>query len=120
MANRKAEPLEPIIFENEETGEKITIDYDREMVLRMEREGFGGQVISEHFDSMPIDTAVNLLYYGMLKYQPNTTKEQAMNFLFDAVGMSGEFMERLAALYMQPYKALQEASAKNSKWRMKK
>ena len=115
---RKAK-AEPIVFENGETGEKITIEFNRAVIMQMEREGFSGQKVTASFEDMPIDTAIHLLYYGMKMHQPNVTLEEATDFFFDNIGFNGDFMSRLGELYSEPYLALKEAASKNSVWKMK-
>lgn len=114
---RKAK-AEPIVFENTETGEKIIIEFSRAVIVRMEREGFSGQKVAASIEDMPIDTAIKLLYYGMLMHQPETTLEEATDFFFENVGFSEGFMSRIGELYAEPYTALSEATSKNAKWKM--
>lgn len=115
---RKAK-LEPIVFENAETGEQIVIEFNRAVIVKMEREGFSGQKVAASIEDMPIDTAIKLLYYGMLMHQPKTTIDEATDFFFDNVGLNEEFMGRIGELFAEPYIALQEATSKNAKWKMK-
>ena len=118
MAERKA--VTPLVLENEETGEKIIFEYDRDMILQMDAEGISGANIGDKLRDMPVSTMVKLVYYGMLIHQPDTTLEDATNLVFEAIGMDHEFLERLGELFSEPYNALMEASLKNGKWRVKK
>ena len=113
---RKAEEVKPLVFVNGETNEEVIIEFNREIVLQMEREGLSGEKISAMIDEAPISTVADLFYYGMLMHQPNTTRKEAADFLFDNVGFNDAVIERLARLFEKPYSDMIEAQRKNSHW----
>lgn len=119
MATKKTETVEPIVFVNGETGESVTIEFNRSVVLRMEREGFTGEKIAGMIDDAPVSTVADLWYYGMLMHQPETTREEAYDFFFDNIGFDEGIIERLARLFEKPYTDMMNAQRKNSRWTMK-
>lgn len=116
---RKVEEVKPLVFVNGETGETITVEFNRSVILRMEREGITGEKIAEMINTAPISTVSDLFYYGMLMHQPDTTREQAEDFLFENVGLESNIIERLARLFEKPYSEMVEAQRKNSLWTVK-
>ena len=116
---RKTEEVKPLVFANSETGETITVEFNRSIILRMEREGITGEKIADGINTAPISTVSTLFYYGMLMHQPDTTRQQAEDFLFDNVGLDSNIIERLAKLFEKPYSDLVEAQRKNSLWTVK-
>lgn len=116
MAKKANEEVKPIVFKDSETGETVTIEFNRSIILRMEREGYSGEKISDLVRETPMSAVADLFYYGMLMHQPNTTREEAEEFLFDNVGMSETIIERLARLFEKPYQDLMDAQRKNSRW----
>ena len=116
---KKTETVEPLVFVNGETGEEIIIEFNRAVVLRMEREGFSGEAISEGIRNTPLSALTDLFYYGMLMHQPNTTKDEAVDFFFDNVGADEGILDRLARLFTKPYEDMMTAQRKNSLWTVK-
>ena len=116
----KKENAEPLVFTNGETGETVTIEFNRAVILQMDRDGYSGEKIAEKAQQAPISTLVDLFYYGMLMHQPNTTKEEAYDFFFDNVGADENVLERLTDLFVQPYENMMTAQRKNSRWTMRK
>ena len=119
MAKKINATAEPLVFVNGETGEEITIEFNRAIVLRMEREGYSGEVLADEVRKAPISTLVDLFYYGMLMHQPDTTKEQATDFFFDNIGANTDVMERITQLFEKPYTDMMTAQRKNSLWTVK-
>lgn len=115
----KKSNTEPLVFVNNETGETVTIEFNRRVILRMEREGFGGEALADSMKTAPISSVVELFYYGMLMHQPETTLDEATDFFFDNVGADTGIIERLTDLYAKPYEDMLTAQRKNSRWTMK-
>ena len=109
----------PIVFENNETGEQIVIEFNRSVILQMERDGLTGEKIAGAVENAPMSTISDMFYYGMLMHQPETTRQEAVDFLFDNVGFDGQIIERLAKLYEKPYSDMAETQRKNSHWTVK-
>ena len=119
MATKKTKDVEPLVFVNGETGEEITIEFNRMIVLQMEKEGYSGERIASEIDNAPISTVADLFYYGMLMHQPGTTKEEAYDFFFENVGVDEKIFSRLAELFTKPYEDMMTAQRKNSLWTVK-
>lgn len=119
MATKKTETVEPLVFTNSETGKKITVEFNRIIVLQMDADGYSSDFIMEKIHTSPVSTLANVFYYGMLMHQPDTTKEEAIDFFFDNVGISEELITRLAGLYGKTYNEMVNAQRKNSVWTVK-
>lgn len=119
MATKKENNVTPLVIANSESGTTITIEFNRSIILRMEREGLSSDKVAEAVDNAPLSAISDLFYYGMLMHQPQTTHEEAENLLFDGVGISAELVSRLAALYQKPYEDMMAAQRKNSLWTVK-
>ncbi len=118
MAKKEA-TVNPLVIANAETGRAVTIEFNRTIILRMEREGMSSEKVGEAVKTSPLSAINDLFYYGMLMHQPETTREEAETLLFDGIGISGELVERLAALYQKPYEDMITAQRKNSLWTVK-
>lgn len=116
---KKAEEIRPLVLTNEEEGKTITIEFNKAVILRMEDEGFSGEVLAEKAQNAPMTAFSTLFYYGMLMHQPETRKEEAVDFFFDNIGADDEIMERLTNLFTKPYQDMMTAKRKNSRWAMK-
>lgn len=119
MATKKTEIVEPLVFVDGETGETVTIEFNRSIILRMEREGLTGEKIAGMVENAPMSTVTDLWYYGMLMHQPETTREEAEAFLFDNIGFDADIIGRLAKLFEKPYADMMLAQRKNSRWTMR-
>lgn len=119
MATKKENTVTPLVLANSETGKTVTIEFNRNIILRMEREGLASDKVAEAVTNAPLSAISDLFYYGCLMHQPNTTREEAENLLFDGVGVSAELVERLAGLYQKPYMDMVSAQRKNSLWTVK-
>lgn len=118
MAKKEAN-VNPLVIANAETGKTVTIEFNRAVVLRMEREGMSSEKVGEAVKEAPLSAVNDLFYYGMLMHQPETTRDEAETLLFDGIGISAELVERLAALYQKPYADMITAQRKNSLWTVK-
>lgn len=115
----KQNKVEPLVFVNGETGETVTIEFNRLIILKMDAEGYSGDLIADKVRNAPLSSMVDLFYYGMLMHQPNTTKEEAADFFFDNVGADEKVLERLTDLFTKPYEDMVTAQRKNSLWTVK-
>lgn len=116
---KKENEVRPIVFENKDTGEKITIEFNREIILRMDADGYSKDGIEEKLSAYPLNTIARLFYYGMLMHQPETTLKEATDFFFDHIGQDDDIIERLAELFAKPYNDMMSAQRKNSLWVVK-
>ena len=117
MATNKT--AEPLVFTNAETGETVIVEFNRSVILRMERDGYSGDAIPEKAKNAPMSTISTLFWYGMLMHQPDTTMEEGINFFFDNVGTDENIMDRLTSLFTKPYEDMLSAQRKNSRWTVK-
>lgn len=111
--------IEPLVFVNSETGEEVVIEYNRIVILRMEKAGYSGDKLAEALRDTPISTVADLFYFGMLMHRPGTTKEEAYDFFFDNVGFDEKLVGKLTDLFIKPYEDMINAQRKNSLWTVK-
>lgn len=116
MATKKATDLKPVTLTNQD-GSKLTLTFNRDMVLRMEDEGYPSDVLADMMDTKPNKGSVILTYYALLLHQPDATVELAKNLYF-AMGAGSDFIKRLSELYGNAVETLIDGDGKNSIWTM--
>ena len=101
------ERAKPIKLTNNETGKKYTIDFNRDVVRRAERNGFSPNDC-ERYPSKLAD----LWYYGFLMHHEREITRKVTDALLDDLGgIAGApdgLFERLGELYWQTYKTLDD------------
>ena len=110
--------VKPLIIENKETGKTLTIEFNRAVILKMDKLG----LISGEFMSLatksPLTVASTLFYWGLQMHHPEITEEESNEILFDEIGLREDILTRLSELFMTPYTAIADAR-KNSAWTVK-
>lgn len=110
--------VKPLVLENKETGRTLTIEYNRAIILKMDRLG----VISSDFmasaDKSPLTFACTLFYWGLQMHHPEITEEEAQEILLDEIGLQDNLFARLSELFTTPYTSIMDAR-KNSLWTVK-
>ena len=105
----------PIIIENNETGKKYTLQYNRASQKRAARMGF--KVTDIQDDPYAIE---DLFYHAFYMHHGNSvSKDDTNHILYDELGgMSEAMLDRLAELWAVCLEDLYqtEDKAKNSKW----
>jgi len=106
----------PVTLTNDK-GEKLVLDIDRDMVLRMEDEGYGSDVLADLMETKPNKGSIILTYYSMLKNKPDATIEDAKELYF-TLGVKSGIVERLSSLYGYSATSLIDGDTKNVTWTM--
>lgn len=112
------EKVRPIIISNPETGEKYTLEFNRESVKYAEQQGFN---IDDIANGKMMSGVGDLFFYAFRMHHRGIRRDKVDAILFDGMGgITEEMMGRLAELYAEPYNALiqDEDGRKNSKWAM--
>ena len=92
------ERINPIRITNNKTGDVYELDFNREAVFVMDREGFK---VGE-FGDFPATDIPKLFYYAFRKNHRKMTKAQTDKFLRDELhGLTQPMIERLLQLYLQ-------------------
>ena len=110
--------VEPMIIENKELGKKLIVEYNRAIILEMDRHGIINNDFLANAVRSPLSVALTLFYWGLKMHQPEMTEAEAETLLFDEIGLGDDILERLSELFMTPYTAIVEAR-KNSAWTVK-
>ena len=110
--------VEPMIIENKELGKKLVVEYNRAIILEMDRHGIINNDFLASAVRSPLSVALTLFYWGLKMHQPEMTESEAETLLFDEIGLGDDVLERLSELFMTPYTAIVEAR-KNSAWTVK-
>lgn len=110
--------VKPLVFENKETGQTLTVEFNRATIMQMDRLGVIGTDFMENAMNRPLTVASTLFYWGLKMHQPNITEEEAENILFDGIGLGDDVLTRLTELFMTPYTSIMDAR-KNSAWTVK-
>ena len=99
------ERVKPIELTDNETGKTYTLDFNRDVVRRAERNGFS-LTECEKFPSMLSD----LFYYSFLMHHDREINRKKADALLDDLGGIGHAPEgmfgRLSDLYVQTYSSL--------------
>lgn len=110
--------VKPLVLENKDTGRKLTVEFNRAVILKMDRLGVIGGDFAESFGNSPLTSTMTLFYWGLQMHHPEITEEEAEAILFDEIGLSTELLSRLGELFMIPYTSIVDAR-KNSVWTVK-
>lgn len=109
-----ADKVKPIILTDEDNDRQYTLEFNRDIVRRVERNGFS---IFE-CDSHPI-LLEDLFYYAFLMHHDREVNKKKAVKLLDAIGGIANapkgLFERLNELYFQAYETLDDGDAKNVK-----
>ena len=99
----KSERLNPMVITDPDTGREYTLEFSRKTVSKTEQAGFD----MNKLESMGM-TMIPLMFWGaFLMHHPHMTKDQTDKILFDGLGgMNDEELNRLGALYAEPFKSL--------------
>lgn len=116
MATKKATELKPVTLTKQD-GTTLTLTFNRDMVLRMEDEGYASDVLADLMETKPNKGSVILTYYALLLHQPDATIDMAKELYF-AMGAGSDFIRRLSELYGNAVETLIDGDGKNSIWTM--
>lgn len=95
--------LKPIVIRDEEIGKTYTLRFTRATVRKMEQDGFNIMT----FEEKPMTNLPELFYGSFLADQPYMKRKDTDAILFDKLqGLSQQFIEKLSALYNEPFNTL--------------
>lgn len=111
--------IKPICITDSETGEKYTLEFNRESVLFAERNGFNIDDIDIH----PMTRIPELFFYAFRMHHKFIKREKTDEILFDKEkglgGMPEGMLNRLGELYAAPFNAFkrdeEDTEGKNSR-----
>lgn len=85
-------------------GKDYCLEYTRETVKQMEREGFvSGDIVTKPMSTLP------KLFAGAFKaHHRFDTKQKEIEEIFDALSNKGALVEKLAEMYAEPMEALMD------------
>jgi hypothetical protein len=92
------ERVNPIKLTNNKTGEVFELDFNRESLFVMDRDGFKIDEVTDY----PATNIPKLFYYSFRKNHRKMTKTQTDSILQDVLhGVTPKMLERLILLYNQ-------------------
>ena len=85
-------------------GKEYCLEYTRESIKQMEREGFvASDVVDKPMSSLP------KLFAGAFKaHHKYDTKQKVIEEIFEAIPNKGAFLEKLTDMYAEPMEALMD------------
>ena len=92
------ERVNPIKLTDNKSGETYELDFNRETLFAMDRDGFRIDEVTD----FPATNIPKLFYYSFRKNHRKMTKSQTDNILHNVLhGLSPKMLERLIVLYNQ-------------------
>ncbi len=88
----------------EHRGKEYTLEYTRESIKQMEREGFvGGDIVTKPMTTLP------KLFAGAFKaHHKFDTKQKQIDEMFDLFKNKNALIEKLAEMYAEPMETLMD------------
>lgn len=109
-----ADRVKPIILTDEDNGRQYTLEFNRDVVKRVERNGFSIFDCEKHPSLIE-----DLFYYSFLMHHERDVSKKKAQQLFEAIGglvnAPKGLIERLNELYFQAYDTLADGDGKNVK-----
>lgn len=101
-----SQSVKPIVITDSATGNQYTIEYNRESVLFAESRGFKFADVGDYL----MTKLPELWFYGFRMHHKSVSRQKT-DALLDGIGALPEgFLERLGALYAEPYNQLLEGN----------
>jgi hypothetical protein len=85
-------------------GKEYTLEYTRESVKQMEREGF----VANDIVAKPMSTLPKLFAGAFKAHHKFDTKQKQIDEIFDLFGNKQALIEKLAEMYAEPIEALMD------------
>lgn len=85
-------------------GKDYCLEYTRETVKQMEREGF----VSSDIVAKPMSTLPKLFAGAFKAHHRYDTKQKVIEEIFDALSNKGALVEKLAEMYSEPMETLMD------------
>ena len=83
-------------------GKEYTLEYTRETIKQMEREGF----VAEDVASKPMTTLPRLFAGAFKAHHKFDAKQKIIDEMFEHFTNKGALLEKLAEMYHEPFEAL--------------
>ena len=94
-------------LEFEHNGKKYTLEYTRESVRQMEREGF----VANDIVDKPLLTLPKLFAGAFKAHHKHDAKPKTIDEMFDLLTNKSALIEKLAEMYAEPMEALMDDCA---------
>ena len=88
----------------EHKGKEYTLEFTRETIKQMEREGF----IPDDVANKPMLTLPKLFAGAFKAHHKFDTKQKAIDEMFECFTNKGALLEKLAEMYHEPFEALMD------------
>ena len=102
--------VKPIVITDTESGEKYTLEFDKESIKFAERNGFNIDDLARY----PVTKIEELFWYAFRKNHKRVDLLKARKLLEGIGALPDDFIERLVNLYAKPYEAFSDVEGKNS------
>lgn len=99
-----SERVNPIVLTDVETGNKYILEFNRQTVERAEKNGF--TFSAEKLTNSPMTTILDLWYWSFQMHNRGITRDKTTEILEQCGGISDAIIERLGALYNEPFNTL--------------
>ena len=90
--------IDPIKITDNDSNEVYTLDFSRESIAFMERQGFA---VNDNTFDFPVTNIPKLWYYAFRKNHRKLSQQQTDKLLEKLGGVTPKIMERLIQLYQQ-------------------
>ncbi len=102
--------VKPMIITDNETGERYTLEFDKDSVRFAERNGFDIDDLGKY----PMTKLEELFWYAFRKHHMRVDRLKANKLLYGIGKLPDNFAERLVALYAEPYRAFDEGETETT------
>lgn len=96
--------VKPMIITDNETGERYTLEFDKDSVRFAERNGFD----IDDLGRFPMTKLEELFWYAFRKHHKRVDRIKANKLLYGIGKLPDNFTERLVTLYAEPFKGFDE------------
>ena len=91
--------VKPMYITDTETGERYTLEFDKDSVRFAERNGFDIDDLGKY----PMTKLEELFWYAFRKHHKRVDRIKANKLLYGIGKLPDDFTERLVMLYAKPY-----------------
>ena len=92
--------VKPMIITDNETGERYTLEFDKDSVRFAERNGFDIEDLGKY----PLTKLEELFWYAFRKNHKRVDRIKSNKLLYGIGKLPENFTERLVMLYAEPFK----------------
>ena len=102
--------VKAMVITDTTTGEKYTLEFDKESVRFAESRGFDIEDVAKY----PLTKIEELFWYAFRKNHKRVDLLKARKLLEGIGALPDDFIERLVNLYAKPYEAFSDVDGENS------